>query len=351
MKKRRFIAFAVLAAALLVGISVAIRRGQRTVTYHGQPLQTWTIQAYRNDSNAVATLKELGTNAIPGLLRLLKTHDSFFRRQTWRHLPRLPLQLRRNIARRYPPPQAEAFREAAARALGRLGADATVAIPALSRALRDNQGRVRWEAAIALAAMGKDSITTLIEALDEKDSKTRHAAAYALGEIGPAAVTAVPALVRSLNDQDQAVRNSAAYSLTTIGTPGFLALLDVVEQSSEPARGVATRMLTNAHLAQLKASSEFLRMTHDESPARRQRALEALGVIRVAGSLAIHASLEALDDPVMEVRLAAIRTLGARGGTETNVVQALTDCLKDDSASIRDAAAQALEKLNVQGTN
>jgi HEAT repeat protein len=110
-------------------------------------------------------------------------------------------------------------------------------------------------------------------------------------------------------------------------------------------------MLTNSHLAQLKASSEFLRMTHDESPARRERALEALGVIRVAGSLAIHASLKALDDPVLEVRLAAIRTLGERGGTGTNVVRALTTCLKDDSASIRDAAAQALEKLHVQGTN
>jgi HEAT repeat protein len=92
-------------------------------------------------------------------------------------------------------------------------------------------------------------------------------------------------------------------------------------------------------------------MARDESPARRRRAIEALGALGPAGSLAVHASLEALDDPVLEVRLAAIKTLGARGGNEQSTAKALTGCLKDDSLQVREAAARALESLRVQGTN
>jgi HEAT repeat protein len=345
VKKGRFIAFAVLVVCLLIGISVAIRRSRESVIYRGQSLKTWSLQAYRGDSNAVVTLKELGTNAIPELLRLLKTKDSFFRQQTWTHLPRLPRRLRQAIARRFPPPQAEAVREAAARSLGRLGTNATVAIPALSRALRDNQGRVCWEAATALAVIGKDSIPVLINALDEKDARVRHAAADALGRIGPEAVAALPPLVRRLTDQDLAVRSSAAYSLTMIGTRGVLAVVDAAEQGEAPARAVTASLLTNSYLPLLRVSSELFKLAQDESPATRQRAIEALRAIRVAGGLAIHASMTALNDPVMEVRLAAIRTLGARGGSDEGVVRALTGCLNDASPRIREEAARALGNL------
>jgi HEAT repeat protein len=320
VKNRRIIGILAVTVCLLVGITVASRRARQVTLYRGQSLKAWSIQAYHGNSNAMATLKDLGTNAIPELIHLLKTRDSFLRRQTWAQLPKLPRRLRRTIAQSYPPPQAEAVREAAAHALGRLGLEARAAIPALSRALRDPQGRVRWEAANALSSMGKESMTVLVEALNEKDSKVRQAAAHGLGQIGPEAVAAVPAL-------------------------------DAVESGQVLSRGAAMRTLTNSGLPQMKACSEFLQMARDESPARRRRAIEALGAIRVAGSLAVHASLEALDDPAMEVRLAAIKTLGASGGTEQGTARALTGCLKDDSAQIREAAARALQSLSVQRTN
>jgi HEAT repeat protein len=333
VKNRRIIGILAVTVCLLVGITVASRRARQVTLYRGQSLKAWSIQAYHGNSNAMATLKDLGTNAIPELIHLLKTRDSFLRRQTWAQLPKFPRRLRRTIAQSYPPPQAEAVREAAAHALGRLGLEARAAIPALSRALRDPQGRVRWEAANALSSMGKESMTVLVEALNEKDSKVRQAAAHGLGQIGPEAVAAVPALAKGLEDPDQSVRNSAAYSLTVMGTPGFLALLDAVESGQVLSRGAAMRTLTNSGLPQMKACSEFLQMARDESPARRRRAIEALGAIRVAGSLAVHASLE------------------ASGGTEQGTARALTGCLKDDSAQIREAAARALQSLSVQRTN
>ncbi len=351
VKNRRYIAIVALVVCLLVGMSAVIRRGHERTIYRGQSLQAWCMQAYQGDSNAVVALRELGTNAIPELIVLLKTKDSFLRKQAWALLPRLPLRLRQNIARKFAPPQAEAVREAAARALGRFGPEAKIAIPELSRALHDNQGRVRWEAATALGLIGKDSVKALIKAMDGSDAKARHATAYALGQIGPDAIDAVPALTKSLNDPDQAVRNSAAYSLSVVGTPGFLALIDSVELGQEPGRTVAASMLTNSYLPHWKACSEFLRMTRDESPAIRRRGIEALGAIRVGGGMAVVASLEALKDPAMEVRLTAIKTLGTRGGNEPTASQALTECLKEDSIQIREAAERALQNRSVRRTN
>lgn len=321
------------------------RRGRGPVVYRGQPLKVWCVLAYQGNTNAVDVLKELGTNAMPDLIRLLRERDSFVRKQAWTHLPRLPSPVRRTIAQQYAPPQAEVVREAAARALGRLGAEAKVAIPPLAKGLRDKEGRVRWEAASALGSIGQDSVPALINALGDNDARTRHAAAYALGQMGAEAVTAVPALSRSLNDQDQTVRDSAAYSLTAIGTPGFLALIQASGQIQEPARIVATRMLTNSYLTHFRTISEFYLMAQDALPATRKQALEALRAIRAASSLAIQASLSALDDPATEVCLAAIQTLGARAGTNQHAVQALITCLNAESPRIREEAARALGNI------
>ena len=350
MKKGRFIASAVLVVCLLLGLWAALSGRRERVHYRGYPLKTWALMAYQGDSNAAATLQELGTKAIPGLIQLLKNKDSFFRKQTWRHVPRLPLRLRQNIARRFPPPQADVVREAAARSLGRLGTNATVAIPALSRALQDTQGRVCWEAAKALGALGKDSVPVLTQALDAKDARVRLAAVCALGQMGPEADAAVPSLVRSLSDPDRVIQNSAAYSLTTMGTRGMLALVEAAEHGEAPARAVAASMLTNSYLPHLRASSELLKMAQNESPATRKRAIEALRTIRVSGGPAIHASIRALTDPVMDVRLAAIRTLGARGGQNEEAVGALTGCLNDESPLIREEAARALGDLGAHAS-
>jgi HEAT repeat protein len=345
VKSRQIIPFTLLAICLLVGMTIWIRRSGADVLYRGQPLRTWTVQACQGNSNAVAVMQELGTNAISGLIQLLKTRDSFLRKQTWTHLPKLPLQVRRTIAQKYPPPQSETVRGAAAKALGRLGTNATAAVPALSMALRDNDGRVRWEAATALGSIGKDSVLVLITSLEEEDARTRHAAAYALGQIGSEASQAVPALARSLNDQDMAVRNSSSYSLAAIGAGGVLALLDVAEHGPQPARLAAMNTLTNSYLPALTVTREFFRMAKSESPEERRQAIVALGAIGPVGSSAVYASLEALDDPALEVRLAAIQTLGARAGTNQNAVQALIECLKAESPRVREEAARALGSI------
>jgi hypothetical protein len=98
-------------------------------------------------------------------------------------------------------------RRQAAAALGELG---TAAIPALVKLLKDQNAGVRVNAASALGDMSPEATTAIAalkEVLDDKDVSARYSAAYALGKIG---LEALPVLTELLKDGDPIVRNVAA---------------------------------------------------------------------------------------------------------------------------------------------
>lgn len=82
-------------------------------------------------------------------------------------------------------------------ALGALGAAAAPAVPALSAALGSEQ-QVPSSVAQALASAGPDGKAALIEALSSGDFWVGAAAASALGDLGPSASDALPALESAL---------------------------------------------------------------------------------------------------------------------------------------------------------
>jgi len=72
---------------------------------------------------------------------------------------------------------------------------------------------------LALRGFG-ESAAPAVPAVTHAGANVRHAAAETLGEIGPQALTAVPALSRALNDEAPHVRQAAARALKRIqGTP------------------------------------------------------------------------------------------------------------------------------------
>ncbi len=106
----------------------------------------------------------------------------------------------------------------AMQALGRLGAGAGGAVPAIAELLHDPDPQVRWNAARTLVEIGSPNGTPpLRAALKDDDARVREHAAEALGEIGPGAREAVPALVEALRDPEARVRRDAARSLGQLG--------------------------------------------------------------------------------------------------------------------------------------
>jgi HEAT repeat protein len=111
-------------------------------------------------------------------------------------------------------------RTRAAGVLAVSGPAAKSAIPALTQLLElEENAVVRVSAAVALWKIDDQTgtaVRVLAAALRSDDLEARRRAAWTLGEIGPAAKSAVPALVRALKDSDKTVSDGAGYSLLRI---------------------------------------------------------------------------------------------------------------------------------------
>jgi HEAT repeat protein len=112
--------------------------------------------------------------------------------------------------------------EVRARAAQALGAFERRAVPALTSALGDREYRVRSSAAEALVKLPPgDVVPGMIEALRSAEVGVRANAAVVLGAFGPAARPAAPALARALKDPNVRVRELAGEALNRITSPGL----------------------------------------------------------------------------------------------------------------------------------
>jgi hypothetical protein len=120
-------------------------------------------------------------------------------------------------------------RAAAAWALSQVGPPAASAVPALVAALTDPNPRVRCLAAIALREMGPhatNAVPALAKALGDSEPSVRAPAAQALGAIGANAKASVPSLVDRLNvpGEPSFVLRSVVVALGQIGPDAASAL-------------------------------------------------------------------------------------------------------------------------------
>ena len=140
-----------------------------------------------------------------------------------------------NLAKALADPEAE-VRAAAAWALSQMPAAGTAAVPALDRSLADSNLRVRCLSAAALRSMGPaavNAIPGLVKALDDDEFPVRALAADALGALGPAGKPAVEALTRRLGggrEQSVFVLRSLATALGNIG-PDAAGALPALQQA------------------------------------------------------------------------------------------------------------------------
>ncbi|MGC1307075.1 MAG: S-layer homology domain-containing protein [Phormidesmis sp.] len=115
-------------------------------------------------------------------------------------------------------------RKAAARALGDFGPLADVAIPALSRTLLGNNSDVNQTVVGSLAKIGQQSVPELTKALNSDDPLTRLYAADAIWVITKDSAQILPTLVSALADGDVESRELAALGLTYLGRQALPAL-------------------------------------------------------------------------------------------------------------------------------
>jgi HEAT repeat protein len=249
-------------------------------------------------------------------------------------------------------------RQTAAEALGRLGADAWSAVEPLTNALKDKADPVRASAAEALGRIGpkaNEAAPLLVDALKDmkSDRFVRIYAAFALGRIAPMPPeSAVAALGGALSDAETPaeVRKAAADALGQLGeaaASGVPALAAALrdKQNLEVRRATAYA-LGQVGASGAKALPDLRSAIRDEDKFVRCHALRAIGGFGKEGADAVPDLVRCLkEDSNTEARVAAIEALGSLGLNVPEAMDALNAASRSSQTAIREAAQEALRKI------
>jgi HEAT repeat protein len=183
------------------------------------------------------------------------------------------------------------WRYAATTALGEIGSATEPALKSLQAATKDGDEGLQIAARLALWQLKKDAgqIVPLIEHLISGETMFRGRAADALGRIGPAAKTAVPALKEAARGKDVYLAIAANLALWKIDRvpESIPALTKILKEQRGDGRWLQAMEMAN----------------------RRANALSALGEVGPAAKSALPMLLDSLSDNIRWVRKEAAKAL------------------------------------------
>ncbi len=237
----------------------------------------------------------------------------------------------------------------AAAALARLGTKAASAVPQLIAALRDDDGAVTIEAAQALTAIGQPAVQPLTGLLT--DLQYRNLAATALGDIGPAAVDAVPAILGLLDASDKETRRAALLALAGIGPSAQPVvaerLVQILRDPKSDVRPGAAYAL--ARMEAQQAVPDLLALVRQTDDDREKLAAAwALVTLQPSANVAEKAVpilMRGLDDDWALVRKECAIALGALGPRARPAAERLRSLADDPDPAVRAEAAAALYQV------
>jgi hypothetical protein len=198
--------------------------------------------------------------------------------------------------------------------------------------LNDPDADIRRQAIFALGTMGNDSaasVPALARILvEDKEARTRVAAALALTKMAPASKAAVPELTRALEDRDGFVRMNAAYALMRL------------RGDARPAVPTLIKAL---------ASEDNKTNLGSFTATVREVMAVALGHASAGTAEAVPALTEALETAKTDkMKRAAARALGEVGPEAKPAAAALRKLLNDPSPDVTEAVREALEKIGAE---
>ena len=253
--------------------------------------------------------------------------------------------------------QSAAVRRAAALALKEISKGKEALIDAM---LNDEIGSVRAAAASAMEKQrGEDSVRALLKAIRDDDYETtRVNAAHSLREIKTDST--IRGLADLLNDKDADLSSPlAARAKTSLIAAGAQRVLDNGEASAAPllpalrrknplARAAAVEILAKIKAPQTYAEAARMAV-EDESPTVRERAVEALGRLRlIKAEEPLRQILQNEEEPY-RIRAKAAWSLGAVYAR--NAAPDLIEALDSPHPDLRAAAAAALGTVRAESAS
>ena len=306
------------------------------------PLQelSWTLD---HGQEVMAALAAMGGHAVPALAGALENEDSFVRTIAALLLVGAgpdAADVVPELARALENDHHTAVLHNVAAALGNIGEAARASVPQMIVMFKDDDSLVYEPARLGLANFGVIAVPALIDLLRDPDN--RAAAAAVLGDIGPEAEAAVPALARALEDSDDDVRRTSADALGDIGPAAEAAvpaLARALDDTDASVRSNAATALGDLGPVARAAVPALVRALRDGDPDTRWASAEALGEIGVASEAVVAGLIDALDDPGAWVPMYARDGLKALG---PEAIPAVIGALSDLDPEVRRLAAEVL---------
>jgi len=240
-------------------------------------------------------------------------------------------------------------------AIAAMGPEANEAIPVLLERIDGRKGVGRRErdisfgvprTAYVLSRLGPAAIPPLINALGEKDLGLRLAAAEALGSMGPAAHDAIPALVKNLGDDQDSVRDKTAQALGLIGPAAGPALVTALQNPGPRIRAEAAAALAQMQPPYHDGAKDVEQVAAKETdPAVRTALFAALPKVGVAPEKCVALILPAITDENDALRHAALNALLSSPAVRQAAVPKLLPLLKDANPATREKAVRALGRI------
>ncbi len=221
--------------AVLGGFAWQVWRGPPEPDYQGKPLSHWLAlydELGPSDDQADAAVRQIGTNAIPTLLRLLKEKDSPLKRK-WIALV--------NKQHLFKGPQEAKYRNFEAGSAFRvLGPTASNAMPELIQIYNqkisiDSQSEVLLSMGYLGPAILQDGTPIFLDGLTNSAADVRFYAAMAIAEIHSQPEVFVPALTNLLKDPDKPVWHQAFWALGAFGRQAKEAVPVLVDLLNDPS--------------------------------------------------------------------------------------------------------------------
>jgi len=313
------------ALAKLGGTSMALQEAVCTLAEQSQ----WGVLCRALTSNQVrAAIVQLGSNAVPALIDVLRDDDPEIRRAACTVLGQIgnPTAVS-ELAKRLQDWVSD-VRIAACTALGQIRDPSAVTALIACLDKRD----ISEAAANALVQIGKPAVPALTKALTSSKNNVRSAACTVLGKIGDP--SAVPALIACLDQWD--ISEAAANALVQIGKPAVPALIEALTSPSNPVRIAACTAL--GQIGDPAAVPKLMKHLQDPAFNVRIAACTALG--QIGDPSAVPALIASLDDrDISEAVTNALVQIGKPA------VLALIEALTSPSNRVRRAACTALGEI------
>ena len=195
--------------------------------YQGKSLNQWLGLYYSSITSgtpapqAKQAIRQIGTNALPTLIRMIQAQDSFIKSKLMdvaskQHFLKLNLT------------PASTLRFQATMSYQILGAAAKAQVPELTIILTNDDtdevsqsAEVRQCAATALGFIGeeaKPAAAALLVTAKDEDNQARNSSLWALSRIHADPALVLPGLIEGLNDSFHIARENAAWALAQYGT-------------------------------------------------------------------------------------------------------------------------------------